>query len=217
MINNTFNSPLSPANLASFASAADRREENLLNAFHKKSYSSSAFSGPGLLKSNILNKVTSFAPATKRKFSKLDPWFVTGLIDAEGSFSILINKDNRRNLGWRVQGKFQLGLHKRDLSILLELRNYLGGIGSIHIYSNRDIVNYSIDSTKNLMVLINHLEKYPLFSSKKLDYNDWKEIALLILEDKHYTEKGIERTEFVRNNMNLKRTSFTWNHLNKLS
>jgi hypothetical protein len=53
-----------------------------------------------------------------------------------------------------------MGLHKRDLSLLLQ--QFLGGIGSIHVNPLLNKVNYSIDSNKHLMKLINHLDKYPL-------------------------------------------------------
>jgi hypothetical protein len=69
----------------------------------------------------------------------------------------------------------------------------------------------------SLNLIVNYLEKYPLFSSKYLDYKDWKKIVLLIFENKHYTEQGIDKTVFVRNNMNKKRTLFNWDHLNLLS
>jgi hypothetical protein len=64
--------------------------------------------------------------------SKINPWFITGLTDAEGSFSVIIDKKNQRKLGWRVQTKFQIGVDKRDLSLLLQLQQFLGGIGSIY-------------------------------------------------------------------------------------
>jgi hypothetical protein len=54
-----------------------------------------------------------------------NPWFWTGLIDAEGSFSLIIDRNKTRKLGWRVQSKFQMEgrpLHKRDLSLLLQLQ-----------------------------------------------------------------------------------------------
>lgn len=44
----------------------------------------------------------------------LSPWFWSGLIDAEGSFSIIIDKKINRKVGWRIQSKFQIGLHIRD-------------------------------------------------------------------------------------------------------
>ena len=33
----------------------------------------------------------------------VDPWFWSGLIDAEGSFSIIIDKNNTRKLGWLLK------------------------------------------------------------------------------------------------------------------
>ena len=44
----------------------------------------------------------------------VNPWFISGLIDAEGSFSVIVDKNKTRKLGWRVQTKFQLGLHIKD-------------------------------------------------------------------------------------------------------
>lgn len=32
--------------------------------------------------------------------SKIEPWFLTGFTDAEGSFSIIKDKNNKRKLGW---------------------------------------------------------------------------------------------------------------------
>jgi hypothetical protein len=34
-----------------------------------------------------------------------------------------------------------------------------------------------------------------------------------MFENKHYTEKGISKTELVRSCMNTKRTHFSWDHL----
>jgi hypothetical protein len=91
---------------------------------------------------------------TSRKFStfnypsnaNVNPWFLTGFIDAEGSFGVTIDKTQRRKLGWRVQVKFQLGLHIRDLSLLLQLQQFLGGIGSIYTNTALNKANYQIDS-----------------------------------------------------------------------
>jgi len=43
-----------------------------------------------------------------------------------------------------------MGLHKRDLCLLLQLQQFLGGIGSIHIDKTFNKVNYSVDSNKDL-------------------------------------------------------------------
>jgi len=53
--------------------------------------------------------------STKIYPNKIEPWFLTGFTDAEGSFSIIIDKNNKRTLGWRVQSKFQIGVDKRAI------------------------------------------------------------------------------------------------------
>ena len=73
-------------------------------------------------------------------------------------------------LGWRAQIKFQIGLHTKDLNLLYLLQEHLGGIGSIHLARNREIVNYSVDSIEDLNKLILHLEKYPLLTQKAADF-----------------------------------------------
>ena len=48
---------------------------------------------------------------------KLNPWYVTGLIDAEGCFSVILHKTDKNKIGWRVTTRFQLGFHIRDLPL----------------------------------------------------------------------------------------------------
>lgn len=109
----------------------------------------------------------------------------TGLIDAEGYFSKIIFINKIRKLGWRVQSKFQIGLHKRDYNLLILLQKHLNGIGSIHIDSNKNIVNFSVDSVKDLVILINHFDKYPLLTKKRADFILFKEVVKLIINKHH--------------------------------
>jgi len=140
--------------------------------------------------------------------SKLNPWFITGFTDAEGSFSVIIDKNNQRKLGWRVQTKFQIGVDKRDLSLLLQLQQFLGGIGSIYSYSNRSVVNYSIDSIKDLNILISHFDKYPLLTQKAADYKLFKEVITLINDKKHLSIEGLYQIINLKASMNLGLSDF---------
>nr|YP_010130259.1 LAGLIDADG endonuclease [Clavaria fumosa]QPZ51160.1 LAGLIDADG endonuclease [Clavaria fumosa] len=85
---------------------------------------------------------------------KLNPWFVTGLIDAEGSFTIFIYRSNTYKLGWGFQSKFQVNLHIREISLLLQLQEYFGGIGSILKSKTRNEVIYSVSSINYLKTII---------------------------------------------------------------
>jgi hypothetical protein len=135
--------------------------------------------------------------------SKVEPWFLTGFTDAEGSFSIIIDKNNKRTLGWRVQPKFQIGVDKRDLSILLQIQQFLGGIGSIYSYPNQSKVNYSIDSIKDLIILINHFDKYPLLTQKLADFSLFKQVIELLKKKTHLTLEGLYQIINIKASMNL--------------
>lgn len=74
-------------------------------------------------------------PIESAAFIRLNPFFITGFTDAEGTFSCIIKKNNRYRLGWRVDIVFQIGLHKKDLDLLKLIKSYFGEIGSIVTFS----------------------------------------------------------------------------------
>ncbi|TKW62206.1 MAG: hypothetical protein DI638_09730 [Gemella sp.] len=96
-----------------------------------------------------------------------------------------------------------MGLHKKDLNILCLLQQYLGGIGYIHSTSNRDVVNYSIDSIGDLNKLIIHLEKYPLLTQKAADFILFKKAVGLFNDKAHLTVEGLEKIVNIKASMNL--------------
>jgi hypothetical protein len=52
----------------------------------------------------------------------LNPWFFSGFTDAEGCFSIGIRPDAKLKTKWRVLPVFIIKLHKKDLSILEDIK-----------------------------------------------------------------------------------------------
>ena len=65
--------------------------------------------------------------------------------------------------------------------------------------------------------VIKYFNKFPLFSSKHLDFLNWKEAHNLIEIKAHYKKNGLEginKIKFLKNSMNDKRTEFSWLHLN---
>ena len=143
-----------------------------------------------------------------RKFSTynstiINPGVWSGLIDGEGSFSVIIDKNKARKTGWRVQLKFQIGLHTKDLNLIYLLQQHLGGIGSIHLARNRDIVNYSIDSIGDLNKLIFHLEKYPLLTQKAAYFLLFKKAVELVNNKAHLTVEGLNKIVNIKASMNL--------------
>lgn len=61
----------------------------------------------------------------------------------------------------------------------------------LDIYSSNTKVYYRVESFKDLQVIIDHFDKYPLVTAKKLDYALFKESFNIIKLNEHFTEKGI--------------------------
>ena len=154
-----------------------------------------------------------------------DSW-LSGFIDSDGSFSV--QHTNIENNAKKIKISCRLRIEQRMLDPVTG-NSYLKVLTSIVEFLNCNLLTKKQKSTGNeyytitasskisLDIIMKYLEENPLFSSKYLDYKDWKEIVLLILENKHYTEEGMIKTNFVINSMNRKRTYFNWDHLNKLS
>jgi hypothetical protein len=79
----------------------------------------------------------------------------------------------------------------------------LGGIGGIHKNTSTDIVNYMINSKKDLTILINHLDKYPLLTKKLADFILFKQAVKLIINKTHLTVEGLYQIINIKAAMNL--------------
>lgn len=90
----------------------------------------------------------------------------------------------------------------------MQLQQILGGIGSIYSYSNRSVVNYSINSIKDLTILINHFDKYPLLTPKAAVNKLFKQIITLINNKKHLTVEGLYQIINIKASMNLGLSDF---------
>lgn len=101
-------------------------------------------------------------------YSPLNPWALTGFIDGEGSFIIGISKNNNK-VGWQVKFEFLLSLHEGDKFILESIKDFLG-VGNIIKHHSKKILHYRIASTKDLAKIFDHLDKYPLLTQKRADY-----------------------------------------------
>jgi hypothetical protein len=84
------------------------------------------------------------------------------------------------------------------------------------VSTGNEYFNLTASSRKSLLIILTYFKSSPLYSSKYLDYKDWKEAVDLILKNDHYTEQGIIKIDFLKSKMNLKRTYFNWDHLHNL-
>ncbi len=121
--------------------------------------------------------------------SKLDPSYVTGFTDGEGSFILTIIKDNKYKSGWRVTCRFVISLHKKDLMLLNSIKNFFN-TGNVFLMG-KDASQYRVESLIGLAIIVNHFDKYPLKTKKQADYMLFKLAYNLIINKSHLTKDGI--------------------------
>ena len=118
--------------------------------------------------------------------NRLDPWWVTGIVDGEGSFNARkVPEENTIALSLRIS------LRADDSRILEKIKDFFG-TGIIYyprqrtaksllkfgIRNAHPCVTYEIFSKKDFLnVIIPHFDCYPLQSKKKKDYEICREIA----------------------------------------
>lgn len=134
----------------------------------------------------------------KKKITQniLDPWFVTGLVDGDGSFGLSISKNSKRSLGYVITLSFEVGLHSKDLDLLKGLQAYFG-CGGIYKHTG-EMMRYKVSSIKDITrVVIPHFELYPLVSQKRADFELFKSAVEII-------NKGPVSREDLQKLVNLK-------------
>lgn len=119
----------------------------------------------------------------------LNPWFITGFIDGDGSFTVSTAK-KKSGTGWKIQPILTIGLDPKDLDLLVQVKAFFK-VGKIYT-SKRGIIYYTVGSTKDLIkYILPHFDKYPLATAKLKDYLVFKKILLLMQKGEHNSLSGL--------------------------
>ena len=122
---------------------------------------------------------------------QLDPRFITGFVDGEGSFKIGIVENKNYKTGFHIWLSLSISLHVRDRALLEKLQLTLG-VGRIGKHDSESI-QLQVTSIKDIKKIIEHFDKFPLKTSKFADYKLWKEVYNLIINNEHHTIEGIKK------------------------
>lgn len=133
--------------------------------------------------------------------NQLHPWFITGYADGEACFNVTIYQKASVKIGWTVQPLFIIVVHKKDLAVL-ELIKSTWGVGQIHKHG-KNAVQFRVFSVKELAVVLEHFDKYPLKSQKLADYILFKKVVGLISTKEHLCMEGLQKILAIKASMNL--------------
>jgi hypothetical protein len=89
---------------------------------------------------------------------------------------ITITQNEKYKMKWRVIPSFQIHIHNKDISLLNQIQKVLG-VGKVRKNSNTTVL-FRVDNLKEIQVIINHFDRFPLLSVKTSDFILFKECLL---------------------------------------
>ena len=117
----------------------------------------------------------------------IDPNWLAGFTDGEGSFMIIIRASKTHSVGFQVQLGFQLSQHIRDENLMKSFIS-LFQCGTIH--KKRDVIDFRVyklsDITEKIMPFFS---KHRIRGVKALDFADWCKVAEMIKEKKTFDKR----------------------------
>lgn len=143
---------------------------------------------------------------------KLDPMWVTGITDGEGNFSASSTK-NANNT--KIALTFKIDQKEDSAGILYDLSRYFN-CGRV-VADNRGFKSFKVTKLTDIVnVVIPHFDKYPLVTSKQLNFQAFKEIALILNSKSTTLDIDFARIENLIGNMNSRRSFLEkWTYLSQ--
>jgi hypothetical protein len=145
--------------------------------------------------------------------------WLSGFIDADGHFYVRVTTISHYP---KIECKFELTQRQIDhnnennkqfLEFIVDL--LYSSVKSIRINTNNPQFRIRTTSFIGNNSLVNYLNKYPLWSSKYLNYLDWIKVLNYFERYEHTTFESIQAIIKIKSQMKDKRTYFNWDHLNK--
>ncbi len=141
--------------------------------------------------------------ATSESQINLNPYWVTGFIDGEGSFIVILEENLKYKLDWRVGAIFSINIHKKDRAILELIKSFFGGIGKISNHSENSLQYRVVSNNDLISVIIPHFDKFPLITHKRADFELWKMVVEMMSRKEHLTFEGLQQIVNFKASINL--------------
>ena len=123
--------------------------------------------------------------------SQLTPWFVTGLVEDKGCFSVSFTLRKKLKLGIETKPLFSVSLSERDLPLIKQLHDYFG-CGAIRSSKSDRAYKYEVRSVADLVtVILPHFGQYSLKGVKRQDCQLFTEICRCLRANLHRSKRHL--------------------------
>jgi len=137
----------------------------------------------------------------------LNPWYITGFVEGEGTFHVAIYKDLKMKQRLKIIPEFHVNQSYLRAITLKAIKRYFGCgyIKANHkINKNDTTLVYVVRSIKDLKEkVIPFFEKYPLLSAKKESFEIFVKVVDLVCCGEHLTQRGVRRIIDLAYRMNI--------------
>lgn len=157
------------------------------------------------LSDKLKSEFPGYTPVERPVFNNdnvnLNPNWISGFVSAEGNFDVRMPL-SKSKIGYRVQLRFRITQHQRDIRLMENLVKYFG-CGKIYKYNGKFAVNLTIvDFSDITNIIVPFFKEYPLVGIKLYDYLDWCKIHKLMINRSHLTVEGINSIRDIKSGMN---------------
>lgn len=121
--------------------------------------------------------------------TKLNSQWITGFVDGEGCFYVGLLKNKTMTYGYQIQPEFTVVQHKRDVQLLYALKDHFkcGSVGINH----GDRYHWRVKNLSHFIsIIIPFFEKHKLKTKRRIEFERFREICLLMNKGYHLTPEG---------------------------
>ena len=132
---------------------------------------------------------------------KLEVEWIVGFVDGEGCFHVGIAKHSGVTVGYQVLPEFTVVQHERDVQVLHALKAHFGcGV----VRRNHDTrMAYRVRGRAHLEAhIVPFFLKHPLKTRKRVDFQKFRSVLLMMEAGEHLTNDGLEKIREVASQMN---------------
>lgn len=130
----------------------------------------------------------------------LNPYYITGLVDGQGSFSFYVRNPNDSKQTKRrtnVEARFYIKVVEEDKKILYEVKDFFR-CGNVYLQrdsraNHQHCYRYEVTNRKDLeAIIIPFFLRYPLqTATKKKDFHLFSELVRRIAKGEHRSNHGL--------------------------
>lgn len=131
----------------------------------------------------------------------LDPQWIVGFIDGEGRFFVGINSHQSLKMSLQVLPEFTVVQHKSDIQLLHGLKKYFG-CGVVR-GNHGDRMAYRVRGHSHLLdTILPFFEKHKLKSKKRIEFERFRTIVLMMARGDHLTAEGLGKIRAIAATIN---------------